>query len=101
MMLVGGSSIRAGQMTIGDFVMYLTFTALITVPVVQLANIGTQLTEAFAGLDRIREIRRMVTEDEDDLNRLPSRRPRRVEFDNVVFEYVPVSRCSKHVSFRA
>ena len=57
MMLVGGNSIRAGQMTIGDFVMYLTFTALITVPVVQLANIGTQMTEAFAGLDRIREIR--------------------------------------------
>ena len=58
MMLVGGSSIRAGTMTIGDFVMYLTFTALITVPIIQLASIGTQMTEAFAGLDRIREIRR-------------------------------------------
>jgi ABC-type bacteriocin/lantibiotic exporter with double-glycine peptidase domain len=63
MMLVGGSSIRAGEMTIGDFVMYLTFTALITMPVIQLANIGTQITEAFAGLDRIREIRHMATED--------------------------------------
>ena len=44
-------------MTIGDFVMYLSFTALMAMPVVQLANIGTQITEAFAGLDRIREIR--------------------------------------------
>ena len=102
MMLVGGSSIRAQQMTIGDFVMYLTFTALITVPVVQLANIGTQLTEAFAGLDRIREIRRMVTEDEDDLNRAPLPDVRgEVEFDNVVFEYVPGVPVLKHVSFRA
>ena len=37
-----------------------------TMPVIQLANIGTQITEAFAGLDRIREIRRMATEDEED-----------------------------------
>ena len=78
MMLVGGSSIRAGTMTIGDFVMYLTLTALITVPIVQLASIGTQITEAFAGLDRIREIRRMATEDDEDASRLrDARGPRR------------------------
>ena len=40
--------------------------ALITVPVIQLANIGTQITEAFAGLDRIREIRKMATEDDQE-----------------------------------
>ncbi len=102
MMLVGGNSIRAGQMTIGDFVMYLTFTALIAVPVVQLANIGTQLTEAFAGLDRIREIRQMATEDQEDASRasLPALRGD-VEFDDVSFEYnegVPVL---KHISFSA
>ncbi len=102
MMLVGGNSIRAGQMTIGDFVMYLTFTALIAVPVVQLANIGTQLTEAFAGLDRIREIRQMATEDQEDASRasLPTLRGD-VEFDDVSFEYnagVPVL---KHISFSA
>src|SRR3954470_17537344 len=54
MILVGGASIRSGTMTIGDFVMYLMFTGLMALPVVQLANIGTQLSEAFAGLDRIR-----------------------------------------------
>lgn len=102
MMLVGGASIRAGQMTIGDFVMYLTLTALITVPVIQLANIGTQITEAFAGLDRIREIRRMATEDQEDQDRvsIPDTRGD-VEFDDVSFEYnagVPVL---QHVSFRA
>jgi subfamily B ATP-binding cassette protein MsbA len=102
MILVGGSSIRAGTMTIGDFVMYLMFTGLMAMPVIQLASIGTQLTEAFAGLDRIREIRQMTTEDEEDAARptLPDVRGD-VEFDDVSFEYnagVPVL---KHVSFRA
>ena len=50
MMLIGGTSIRNGSMTVGDLVMYLSFTALMTMPVIQLASIGTQLSEAFAGL---------------------------------------------------
>ncbi len=102
MMLVGGASIRSGQMTIGDFVMYLTFTALIAMPVIQLANIGTQLSEAFAGLDRIREIRRMGTEDEEDQHRAPLPDIRgEVEFDDVTFEYQPGVPVLKHVSFTA
>jgi subfamily B ATP-binding cassette protein MsbA len=102
MMLVGGSSIRAGEMTIGDFVMYLTFTALITMPVIQLANIGTQLTEAFAGLDRIREIRRMATEDDEDAARRPLPDVRGdVEFEDVSFEYTAGVPVLRHVSFRA
>ena len=102
MMLIGGASIRAGEMTIGDFVMYLSFTALMAMPVVQLANIGTQISEAFAGLDRIREIRRMATEDQEDAGLAPLPDVRgEVEFDDVTFEYnagVPVL---KHVSFHA
>jgi ABC-type multidrug transport system fused ATPase/permease subunit len=102
MMLVGGASIRAGEMTIGDFVMYLTFTALITIPVVQLANIGTQMTEALAGLDRIREIKRMVTEDQEDVTRRPIPDIRGdVEFADVSFEYNAGAPVLKHVSFRA
>src|SRR5712692_7204464 len=102
MMLVGGSSIRAGEMTIGDFVMYLTFTALITMPVIQLANIGTQLSEAFAGLDRISEIKRMATEDDEDASRSALTDVRGdVEFDEVTFEYNPGAPVLKRVSFRA
>src|SRR5262249_21841735 len=71
MIVVGGTSIRNASMTIGDLFMYLSFTALMTMPVIQLASIGTQMTEAFAGLDRIREIRRMATEDQEDVNRIP------------------------------
>jgi subfamily B ATP-binding cassette protein MsbA len=102
MMLVGGNSIRNGTMTIGDLVMYLSFTALMTMPVIQLASIGTQLSEAFAGLDRIREIRRMATEDQEDERRAPLPDVRgEVEFEHVTFEYnagVPVL---KRVSFTA
>ena len=68
-MLVGGSAIRSGKMTIGDLFMYVSMIALLSMPVIQLANIGTQITEAFAGLDRIREIRQMATEDDEDAER--------------------------------
>jgi subfamily B ATP-binding cassette protein MsbA len=102
MMLVGGSAIRAGTMTIGEFVWYLSMVALITVPVIQLANIGTQMTEAFAGLDRIREIRKMATEDQEDANRAPLPDMRgEVEFEDVTFEYSTGVPVLKHVSFRA
>jgi subfamily B ATP-binding cassette protein MsbA len=102
MMLIGGNSIKNGSMTIGDLVMYLSFTALMTMPVIQLASIGTQLSEAFAGLDRIREIRLMATEDQEDADRAPLADVKgAVEFDDVTFEYTANTPVLKHVSFRA
>jgi subfamily B ATP-binding cassette protein MsbA len=101
-MLIGGNSIRNGTMTVGDLFMYLSFTALMSMPVIQLASIGTQLSEAFAGLDRIREIRRMATEDQEDQSRAPLPEVRgEVEFDDVTFEYNPGVPVLSHVSFRA
>jgi subfamily B ATP-binding cassette protein MsbA len=101
-MLIGGSAIRAGDMTVGDLFMYVSMIALLTMPVVQLANIGTQVTEAFAGLDRIREIRQMATEDDEDATRHAlSEIKGDVTFEDVTFEYnagVPVL---KRISFRA
>jgi subfamily B ATP-binding cassette protein MsbA len=69
---------------------------------VQLANIGTQITEAFAGLDRIREIRQMATEDDEDASRdpLPAIRGN-VTFQDVSFEYNPGAPVLNHVSFDA
>jgi ABC-type multidrug transport system fused ATPase/permease subunit len=102
LILVGGRAILNGQMTLGDFFMYMIFTGLVAAPLVEIASIGTQITEAFAGLDRIREIKRMATEDADEADRIPL--PEiggEVAFENVSFEYnesVPVLR---NVSFRA
>jgi ABC-type multidrug transport system fused ATPase/permease subunit len=102
MMLMGGSAIRTGTMTTGDLIMYLSTVALITMPVIQLANIGTQITEAFAGLDRIRDIRKMATEDQEDAARsaIPDIRGE-LEFEDVTFEYNPGVPVLKHVSFHA
>jgi len=101
-MLIGGSSIRSGSMTIGDLFMYISMIALLTMPIIQLASIGTQITEAFAGLDRIREIKRMATEDDEDADRAPFEEIRgEVEFEDVTFEYNPGAPVLKHVSFNA
>ena len=59
MIVVGGRAILAGAMTLGDFIIYIVFTGLMAAPVVQIASIGTQISEAFAGLDRIRELMQM------------------------------------------
>ena len=56
MIVIGGRAILAGAMTLGDFIFYIVFTGLMAAPVVQIASIGTQISEAFAGLDRIREL---------------------------------------------
>jgi subfamily B ATP-binding cassette protein MsbA len=71
-------------------------------PVIEIAAIGTQITEAFAGLDRIREILNMQTEDEEDAQReaLPAMRGD-VEFENVSFEYQANVPVLKGVSFKA
>jgi subfamily B ATP-binding cassette protein MsbA len=101
-MVVGGRSILAGTMTLGDFVMYIFFVGLLAVPLIQLSSIGTQLSEAMAGLDRIREIKQMATEDDEDASREPLGTVQgEVAFDDVSFEYEPGTPVLRHVSFRA
>jgi len=102
LIVVGGRSILAGTMTPGQFFMYISFTMLVVLPLVEIANIGTQITEAFAGLDRIREIKRMATEDSDDLERAPAGEIQgEIDFVDVSFEYDESVPVLKHVSFHA
>ena len=102
LILVGGRAILAGQMTLGDFFMYMIFTGLVAAPLVEIASIGTQITEAFAGLDRIREIKFMVTEDAEDAQlQAMGDIVGEVAFDDVSFEYNESVPVLKHVSFRA
>lgn len=100
--LVGGRSVVSGTMSLGDLFMYVVFTGLMATPLIQFAAIGTQITEAFAGLDRIREVMNMATEDEEDERRAPLAGVEgEIEFQNVSFEYnegVPVL---KGISFKA
>jgi len=102
LILVGGRGVLSGQMTLGDFFMYMIFTAMVAAPLVEIASIGTQITEAFAGLDRIREIKRMATEDQEDAEREGLRQiAGDIEFEDVSFEYNENTPVLKHVSFTA
>ena len=102
MMLVGGRSILSGRMTMGDFLMYAYLTGLVAGPLVQIASIGTQITEAFAGLDRIREILGNATEDAGDLERAAVTGIRgEIVCEDLTFEYNPGVPVLKHVSLRA
>jgi len=102
MIVVGGRSILNGSMTLGGLVMYIFFIGLVAAPLIQIASVGTQISEAFAGLDRIREIRDMATEDEQDEDRAKlDEIAGRVEFRGVTFSYVPGIPVLRGVSFVA
>src|SRR5216117_125886 len=102
MILEGGRSVLSGAMTLGDLFMYGIFVGLVAMPLINIASIGTQITEAFAGLDRIREIRKLVTEDSEDGVRAPVGDVRGdVVFEDVSFAYVPGKDVLKRVSFHA
>jgi len=102
MITVGGRAMINGQMTIGEFLTYVLFTGLMAAPIMQISSIGTQISEAFAGLDRIHEILEMKTEDDEDVAKQPlGAIDGEIAFQGVTFEYnagVPVLR---NVSFRA
>jgi ABC-type multidrug transport system fused ATPase/permease subunit len=102
MIWLGGRAIIAREMTLGDLVMYIFFIGLVAAPLVSIASIGTQITEAFAGLDRIREIVDMRTELDEDAERQPlGRVTGDVRFDSVSFEYNPGQPVLRGVSFHA
>ena len=96
MIVLGGQALMAGYWTVGALVQYLIFTGLVIAPIVQISSIGTQITEAFAGLDRIREIQATPTEDEEDEARAAvDAMDGGVRLEHVWFEYeqgVPVLR---------
>ena len=102
MIVIGGNAVQADTMSLGDFLMYISFTFLLALPIIELTSIGTQITEAFAGLDRIREVMEMDTEDEEDVNRqsLPEVAGT-IDFEDVNFEYEKDVPVLKGVSFHA
>ncbi|HEU0015123.1 MAG TPA: ABC transporter ATP-binding protein [Longimicrobium sp.] len=69
MIVVGGNALLDGTMTLGEMFQFVFFTGLLAAPIMQIASIGTQVSEAFAGLDRIREVMGMRTEEDEDHER--------------------------------
>jgi subfamily B ATP-binding cassette protein MsbA len=102
LIVLGGRALLNQTMSTGDFMLYVFLIGLVAAPLVGVASIGTQISEAFAGLDRIREIRELATEDAEDARRhdVPELRGE-VEFENVSFEYNPGVPVLRDVSFHA
>jgi ABC-type multidrug transport system fused ATPase/permease subunit len=101
-MFLGARQILGGSLTLGGFMTFTAFLAFLVAPMFQVVGIGTQITEALAGLDRTQEVLSERPEDED---------PRRtrsmpaivgnVAFDNVSFEYEAGKPVLYDVSFRS
>ncbi len=101
MILLGGRAVLNREMTVGELVMYLSFTGMMAAPLIEIASIGTQISEAFAGLDRIREVMAMDTEDKGDAEHPTLAQIRGdIVFDDVTFEYRAGTPVLKHVSLR-
>jgi ABC-type multidrug transport system fused ATPase/permease subunit len=102
LMVGGGRAVLAGTMTLGDLVLYTILVGMMVAPLVSIASIGTQISEAFAGLDRLREIREVATEDEEDEERQPLDVVEGdVAFEGVSFGYAPDVPVLQDVSFSA
>ncbi len=98
----GGGAVLGGRMTLGDLVMYVFFTGLLAAPLVQVGAVATQLSEALAGLDRMRELLAQVPESARELGRAPVRGiAGAVEFDRVSFSYREGEPVLREVSFVA
>ncbi len=101
-MFIGTRQIFAGTLTLGEFMTFTAFLAFLVAPVFQVVGIGTQITEAFAGLDRTHEV---LSERPEDLDpkRTVTLGPIRgtVTFDHVGFAYEPGKPVLHDVSFRS
>jgi ABC-type multidrug transport system fused ATPase/permease subunit len=101
-MYFGAQPIFAGELTLGGFVSFTTFLAFLIAPVFQIVGIGTQLTEAIAGLERTREVMQEAREDQDpDRTQIMHPIDGLVEFDNVRFSYEAGKEVLKGISFES
>jgi subfamily B ATP-binding cassette protein MsbA len=101
-MYVGAHQILAGSLTVGGFFSYTLLLGFLVAPIMQIVSIGTQLTEALAGLERTQEIMRERPEDQDPKRSVPLRDiVGRVEFDHVSFSYDGNREVLRDISFRA
>lgn len=84
---IGGYHIMQGDMTFGDFLSFTLYLGFMIAPIVQMSNIGSQLTEAFAGLDRTQEILNMEPEDSEERSIEVPELQGNIEFKDVSFAY--------------
>mgnify|MGYP006096920401 FL=1 len=99
---MGGVMIIEGTLTTGDFLSFTLLLGFMIAPIVQMSNIGSQLTEAFAGLDRTEELMNIQSEANDNLRTIELNKIiGDVEFKDVSFSYEKGKEVVHNISFRA
>ncbi|QXP70510.1 ABC transporter ATP-binding protein [Polaribacter sp. R2A056_3_33] len=98
---IGGYYMIQGTMTFGDFIQFTFLLAFMVAPIVQMSNIGSQLTEALAGLDRTEELMNMAAEEDDEertvvLEDLQGE----INFDDVSFSYEEGKKVINNINFK-
>jgi subfamily B ATP-binding cassette protein MsbA len=98
---IGGYYIIQGSMTFGDFIQFTFLLAFMVAPIVQMSNIGSQLTEALAGLDRTEELMNMsAEEDDEDRTIVLEELEGEITFEEVSFAYEEGKEVLNNISFK-
>jgi subfamily B ATP-binding cassette protein MsbA len=99
---IGGYMIINEQLTIGEFLSFTLYLGFMIAPIIQMSNIGSQLTEALAGLDRMEEIMNMSPEDDGTVRNIELEKINgKIIFENVSFAYEEGKTVLKDISFTA
>lgn len=99
---IGGYYMILGEMTTGDFLFFTLILGFMIAPIVQMSNIGSQLTEALAGLDRTEELMNMTAEeDAQDRHIQLDNLQGNIEFDDVSFSYEEGKQVLHNINFKA
>jgi subfamily B ATP-binding cassette protein MsbA len=99
---VGGMMIIDGKITIGDFFAFTLYLGFMVAPIVQMGNIGSQITEAFAGLDRMEEILNVAQDgDNEDRSTILEEIKGEITFEKVYFAYEKDKNVLRNIEFKA
>ena len=99
---IGGWQIISGDLTIGEFLAFTLYLGFMIAPIAQMGNIGSQLTEAFAGLDRTEEIMNMKPEDDPEIRPIILGEIKgNIKFENVSFSYEKGKEVLHNINFEA
>jgi len=99
---MGGYYMMEGTMTVGEFLFFTLILGFMIAPIVQMSNIGSQLTEALAGLDRTEELMNMTAEEDDETRNIQLNNIKgNLIFDDVSFSYEEGKEVLHNISFNA
>ena len=99
---IGGYMLTEKTLTAGELTQFAFFLGFLIAPIFQMSNIGSQLTEAFAGMDRTEELMNMMVEDDEEVRTLRIGEIKGdIEFNDVSFAYEEDKKVLKHITFKA